>query len=102
MGLPARLEADALATHDESGDVHYDLFRQARQFTEDVTYYFDKALGHEALAAFILGYVQPEEIPDARVLYIEHSHVVALSTKPILERHGGTGTHVTGVEEEQE
>ena len=72
---------------------------EARQFTEDVTDYFDKALGHEALAAFILGYVQPEAIPDARVLYVEDSKVVALATKRMLERHGVRVMHFIGVEE---
>ncbi|TQD48858.1 response regulator [Marilutibacter aestuarii] len=72
---------------------------ESRQFTEDVTDYFDKALGHEALAAFILGYVQPEAIPDARVLYVEDSKVVALATKRMLERHGVKVMHFIGVEE---
>ena len=33
---------------------------EARRFTEDVTDYFDKSLGHGALVAFIRGYVQPQ------------------------------------------
>ncbi|MCF7221638.1 response regulator [Marilutibacter chinensis] len=80
-----------------SGDAQAHL--EARQFTEDVTDYFDKALGHEALAAFIRGYVQPEPIPDARVLYVEDSKVVALATKRMLERHGVRVMHFIGVEE---
>ena len=52
---------------------------ETRRFTEDVTDYFDKALGHTALAAFIRGYVQPEPIAGARVLYVEDSRVVALA-----------------------
>jgi hypothetical protein len=48
-----------------------------RRFTEYVTDYFDKSLGHEALAAFIRGYVQPQTIPSATILYIEDSRVVA-------------------------
>ena len=54
---------------------------ESRQFTDDVTDYFDKALGHGALATFIRGYVQPAHIPGARVLYVEDSRVVALATK---------------------
>ncbi len=61
---------------------------KSRRFTEDVTDYFDKSLGHSALAAFIRGYVQPQPIPGARVLYVEDSTVVALATKRMLERHG--------------
>ena len=80
-----------------SGDAQAHL--EARQFTEDVTDYFDKALGHEALAAFIRGYVQPEPIPGARVLYVEDSKVVALATKRMLERHGVNVMHFIGVEE---
>ena len=72
-----------------SGDAQEQL--EARRFTEDVTDYFDKALGYTALAAFIRGYVQPEPIPGARVLYVEDSKVVAMATKRMLEtpRPGG-------------
>ncbi|MBB1087717.1 response regulator [Lysobacter sp. SG-8] len=80
-----------------SGDAQHHL--EQRQFTEDVTDYFDKSLGHEALAAFVLGYVQPEPIPGARVLYVEDSRVVALATKRMLERHGVKVMHFVGVEE---
>jgi CheY-like chemotaxis protein len=72
---------------------------ESRRFTEDVTDYFDKGLGYGALAAFIRGYVHPEPIPDARVLYVEDSKVVALATKRMLERHGMKVMHFVGVEE---
>ncbi len=72
---------------------------EARRFTEDVTDYFDKGLGYSALAAFIRGYVQPEPIPGARVLYVEDSKVVALATKRMLERSGLVVVHFVGVEE---
>lgn len=80
-----------------SGDAQAHL--EARRFTEDVTDYFDKALGHSALAAFIRGYVQPQPIPGARVLYVEDSRVVALATKRMLERHDVNVLHFVGVEE---
>ncbi|MFD0738763.1 response regulator [Lysobacter koreensis] len=80
-----------------SGDAQAHL--EARRFTEDVTDYFDKALGHSALAAFIRGYVQPQAIPGARVLYVEDSRVVALATKRMLERHQVNVMHFVGVEE---
>jgi CheY-like chemotaxis protein len=79
-----------------SGDVQSRL--ENRSFSEDVTDYFDKALGHSALAAFIRGYVQPEPVPGARVLYVEDSRVVAVATKRILERHGMEVRHFTDVE----
>ncbi|HEU0307137.1 MAG TPA: response regulator [Lysobacter sp.] len=72
---------------------------EARRFTEDVTDYFDKGLGYSALAAFIRGYVQPESIPGARVLYVEDSKVVAMATKRMLERNGLVVVHFVGVEE---
>ena len=58
-----------------SGDAQQHL--EERRFTEFVTDYFDKALGHEALATFIRGYVQPEPVVGATILYIEDSRVVA-------------------------
>jgi CheY-like chemotaxis protein len=72
---------------------------EARRFTEDVTDYFDKGLGYSALAAFIRGYVQPEPIPGARILYVEDSKVVAMATKRMLERNGLVVVHFVGVEE---
>jgi CheY-like chemotaxis protein len=72
---------------------------EARRFTEDVTDYFDKSLGFGALAEFIRGYVQPQPIAGARVLYVEDSRVVALATKRMLERHGLKVLHFVGVEE---
>ena len=80
-----------------SGDAQTHL--ESRRFTEDVTDYFDKALGHSALAAFIRGYVQPQPIPGARVLYVEDSREVALATKRMLERHDLSVRHFVGVEE---
>ena len=72
---------------------------ESRDLGEDVTDYFDKALGHGALATFIRGYVQPQPIPGARVLYVEDSRVVAAATKRMLERYGMTVLHFTRVEE---
>jgi CheY-like chemotaxis protein len=80
-----------------SGDVQSRL--ESRTLGEDVTDYFDKALGHSALAAFIRGYVQPAPIPGARVLYVEDSKVVAAATKRMLARHGMQVIHTIGAEE---
>ncbi|MGN0859243.1 MAG: response regulator [Stenotrophomonas sp.] len=80
-----------------SGDAQEHL--EQRRFNDDVTDYFDKALGHEALAAFITGYVQPQTIPGARVLYIEDSRVVAEATKRMLERQQLKVLHVLTAEE---
>ena len=72
---------------------------ETRAFTEDVTDYFDKSLGHGALAAFIRGYVQPAPIEGARVLYVEDSKVVAVATKRMLARQSLQVLHVPSVEE---
>ena len=72
---------------------------ETRAFTEDITDYFDKSLGQEALAAFIRGYVQPAPIDGARVLYVEDSRVVAVATKRMLERQSLQVLHVVSVEE---
>jgi len=80
-----------------SGDAQQHL--EQRRFTEYVTDYFDKALGHEALATFIVGYVQPQTIPGATILYIEDSRVVAEATKRMLERQQLYVLHVVSAEE---
>ena len=80
-----------------SGDAQQHL--EQRRFTEYVTDYFDKSLGHEALAAFIRGYVQPEPVVDATVLYVEDSRVVAEATKRMLERHNLHVVHVLTAED---
>ena len=79
-----------------SGDVQSRL--ESRSLAEDVTDYFDKALGQQALAAFIRGYVDPQPVPGARVLYVEDSRVVALATKRMLEAHAMVVTHVDSAE----
>lgn len=72
---------------------------EARSLGEDVTDYFDKALGHRALAAFIRGYVRPQPIPGARVLYVEDSRTVAVATKRILAAQGLEVVHVLSAED---
>ena len=80
-----------------SGDTQQHLVE--RRFTEYVTDYFDKALGHEALAAFIRGYVQPEPVKGATILYIEDSRVVAEATKRMLKRQDLRVAHVITAED---
>ncbi|MCW4456475.1 response regulator [Flavobacterium sp. MXW15] len=80
-----------------SGDAQQHL--EERRFTEFVTDYFDKSLGHEALATFIRGYVQPEPIPGATILYVEDSRVVAEATKRMLERQDLRVVHVLTAED---
>lgn len=80
-----------------SGDVQERLV--TRSLTDDVTDYFDKSLGFQALAEFIRGYVQPTESTPGEVLYVEDSRVVALATRRMLERHGLTVLHVISVED---
>ena len=80
-----------------SGDAQQHL--EERRFTEFVTDYFDKALGHEALATFIRGYVQPEPVTGATILYIEDSRVVAETTRRMLERQSLNVVHVLRAED---
>ena len=80
-----------------SGDVQERL--ENRSFNDDVTDYFDKGLGFGALAAFIKGYVTPEAEPGGEVLYVEDSRVVAVATRRMLEKHGLSVIHATGVED---
>ena len=80
-----------------SGDAQQHLVE--RRFTEYVTDYFDKSLGHDALAEFIRGYVQPQCIPGATVLYIEDSRVVAEATRRMLDRQQLKVIHVITAEE---
>ncbi len=80
-----------------SGNVQERL--ESRDLSDDVTDYFDKALGFGALATFIRGYVHPEDLPGGEVLYVEDSRVVAVATRRMLEKHGLAVTHVTSVED---
>lgn len=69
-----------------SGDVQSRLV--ARELSDDVTDYFDKSLGFDALGDFIGGYVSDSEPISGRVLYVEDSRVVAFATRRMMERHG--------------
>jgi CheY-like chemotaxis protein len=80
-----------------SGDVQERL--ESRSISDDVTDYFDKSLGFSALAAFIKGYVAPESATGGEVLYVEDSRVVAMATRRMLEKHGLSVIHATGVED---
>jgi CheY-like chemotaxis protein len=80
-----------------SGNVQERL--ESRKLSDDVTDYFDKGLGFGALAAFIRGYVKPEDVPGGEVLYIEDSRVVAVATRRMMEKHGLQVTHVVSVED---
>ena len=80
-----------------SGDVQERLVE--RSISDDVTDYFDKSLGFQALAEFIRGYVRPTELTSGEVLYVEDSRVVALATRRMLEKHGLTVLHVISVED---
>ena len=79
-----------------SGDVQGRLER--REFSDDVTDYFDKSLGFQALTEFIRGYVQPKTRVSGDVLYVEDSRVVALAVRRMLEKHGLRVHHVTSAE----
>lgn len=71
---------------------------EARTLSEEVTDYFDKSLGLGALATFIRGFVHPEPIGGAHILYVEDSRVVAHATRKMLQLHGLEVSHVTSAE----
>lgn len=79
-----------------SGEVQERLM--ARTLSPDVTDYFDKSLGFDALATFIRGYVRPAEAASGDVLYVEDSRVVALATTRMLQKSGFVVTQVVSVE----
>lgn len=93
-GLPGQPFMPIIAV---SGDVQERLLE--RSLGDDITDYFDKALGYEALAAFIRGHVGAPDPSGGHVLYIEDSRVVAMATRRMLERHGLQVQHVTSVED---
>jgi CheY-like chemotaxis protein len=80
-----------------SGDVQDRLIK--RDISPDVTDYFDKALGPQALADFIRGYIKAAERAEGTVLYVEDSRVVALATRKMMEKFGLKVIHVVSVEE---
>lgn len=80
-----------------SGDVQPRL--ESRSLGDDVTDYFDKSLGIDALSEFIRGYVRPEQREQGTVLYIEDSQVVTLATRRVLEQHGLKVLHFVSVED---
>ena len=80
-----------------SGDVDERL--RERSMGDEVTDYFDKSLGFQALADFIRGYVRPEDPGEGEVLYIEDSRVVALATRRMMEKHGLKVLHDISVED---
>ncbi|MCB1628912.1 MAG: response regulator [Xanthomonadales bacterium] len=80
-----------------SGDVQQRLVD--RDLSADITDYFDKSLGPQALSTFIRGYVRPDQQVAGNVLYVEDSRVVALATRRMMEKHGLTVHHVVSVEE---
>lgn len=80
-----------------SGDVNERLLR--RDLSADVTDYFDKSLGPQALSAFIRGYVRPEGQLSGEVLYVEDSRVVAVATRRMMEKHGLSVVHFVAVED---
>jgi DNA-binding response OmpR family regulator len=80
-----------------SGDADSRL--QSREVSQDITDYFDKSLGPDALGSFIRGYIRPASQALGTVLYIEDSRVVALATRKALEKHGLKVVHFVTVED---
>lgn len=80
-----------------SADVQQRL--QDRSLSAHVTDYFDKTWGMDALAAFIKGYISPDQEAGGEVLYIEDSKVVAAATSRMMKKHGLGVQHAVSVED---
>lgn len=80
-----------------SADVQQRL--QDRSLSAHVTDYFDKTWGMDALAAFIKGYIAPDQEAGGEVLYIEDSKVVAAATSRMMKKHGLGVQHAVSVED---
>ena len=80
-----------------SGDVNARVL--SRELAHDVTDYFDKSLGPEALTTFIHGYISPAKQSTGTILYVEDSRVVAMATRKVLEKHGLKVVHFVSVED---
>jgi two-component system cell cycle response regulator len=80
-----------------SGDADSRLLREG--FAAGVTDYFDKALGHEAFAEFISGFIERNSGLVGRILYVEDSPTAAASTRAMMERHGLQVVHTPSAEE---
>ncbi len=80
-----------------SGDVTDRVAQRA--LGNEVTDYFDKSLGFSALANFIHAYVCPDDQVPGKVLYVEDSRVVAVTTKRMLQGNGFEIEHTITAEE---
>lgn len=80
-----------------SGDVRSRL--EGRGLGGQITDYFDKGQGYEALGTFIRGYVRPDASVTGHILYVEDSRVVSLATQRLLEGQGLAVTHRASAED---
>lgn len=80
-----------------SADVQSRL--EQRSLSPHVTDYFDKTWGTDALAAFVKGYLAPDEEVSGEVLYVEDSKVVAAATTRMMKKHGLGVRHAVSVED---
>ncbi len=80
-----------------SGDADARLLREG--FNAGVTDYFDKSLGYQAFAAFIMDFAQRHSGLVGRILYVEDSQLTATVMLRLMERHGLQVTHTTQAEE---
>ena len=80
-----------------SADVQSRL--EQRSLSPHVTDYFDKTWGMDALAAFVKGYLAPDEEVSGEVLYVEDSKVVAAATTRMMKKHGLGVRHAVCVED---
>ncbi len=76
-----------------SGDTNTDIISDSEDDTA-VTAYFDKSEGHKALVNFICNFLGKEDLPIAKVLYIDQSATSTAITSSILEKNNFSFVHI--------
>lgn len=76
-----------------SGDTNTDIITDSEDDTA-VTAYFDKSEGHKALVNFICNFLGKEDLPIAKVLYIDQSATSTAITSSILEKNNFSFVHI--------
>ena len=76
-----------------SGDANTDIISDTEDNTA-VTAYFDKSEGHKALVNFICNFLGKDDLPAAKILYVDQSATSTAITTSILEKNNFTYLHL--------
>ena len=77
-----------------SGDTHTEIVEDTEDDDTAVTAYFDKSEGHKALVNFICNFLGKDDLPIARILYIDQSATSTAITTSILEKNNFSFVHL--------